>query len=114
MYITNIHQTNENVATTADSGRLRWKIENEGFNTQKNLGYGLDHKFPRVSYLAMQNYYQLCQIAHAINQFVGQSEEAIELMKEHSKQTIAGLWKKTLAYFIMIFEPELTTPYQPG
>ena len=114
VYITNIHQTYENVVTTADSGRLRWKIENEGFNTQKNLGYDLEHKFSRVSYTAMQNYYQLCQIAHAINQFVEQTVEVVELMKEHSKQTMVDLWKKTLAYFIMIFEPDFIMPYQPG
>ena len=24
-------------------GRLRWKIENEGFNVQKNGGFGLEH-----------------------------------------------------------------------
>ena len=45
VYITNIPQTTENVVTSADSGRLRWKIENEGFNAQKNLGYDLEHKF---------------------------------------------------------------------
>lgn len=114
VYITNIRQTNENVITTADSGRLRWKIENEGFNAQKNLGYDLEHKFSRVSYTALQNYYQLCQIAHAINQFVEQSKEVTELMNEHSKQTIVDLWKKTLAYLIMISEPESQIPYQPG
>lgn len=101
-YITNICQTSENVITTADSGRLRWKIENEGFNTQKNLGYELEHKFSRVSYNAMQNYYQLLQIAHMINQFVEASKEIIGLMMEHSKQTIVDLWKKLLAYLIMI------------
>lgn len=104
VYITNMPQTNENIVTTADTGRLRWKIENEGFNTQKNLGYDLKHKFSRVSYTAMQNYYRLCQIAHAINQFVEQSAVIVELLKEHSKQTIVDLWKKTLA-FLIIYHP---------
>src|SRR5665811_1971093 len=67
-YITNVTQNQQNIVQTADSGRLRWKIENEGFNSQKNLGYELEHKFSRVSFIAMQNYYQLLQIAHIINQ----------------------------------------------
>jgi hypothetical protein len=69
-YITNVPQNLQNVTETADSGRLRWKVENEGFNAQKNLGYALEHKFSRKSYVAMQNYYQLMQIVHMINQLV--------------------------------------------
>lgn len=48
--------------------RSRWMIENEGFNTQKNLGYSLEHKYSRTSYQAVQNYYQCLQIAHLIEQ----------------------------------------------
>ncbi len=94
VYITDIPQTLELVVKTADSGRLRWKIENEGFNAQKNLGYGLEHKYSRVSYNAMQNYYQLLQIAHMINQFVEKSKDFIELLKKYSKQTIKALWNE--------------------
>lgn len=101
-YITNIPQTVDNVVLTADNGRLRWKIENEGFNSQKNHGYKLEHKYSRVSYEAMQNYYQLLQIAHMINQFVERTKQVVELMKLHSKQTMVDLWKK-LYLFLMSF-----------
>jgi len=40
----------------SQTGRLRQKIENEGFNDQKNQGYALEHKFSRVSFPAMKNY----------------------------------------------------------
>lgn len=96
VYITNIKQTDDIVVSTANGGRLRWKIENEGFNTQKNLGYELEHKFSRVSYTALQNYYLLLQVAHMINQFVEKSAEVTKLMGEHSKQTITALWKDLL------------------
>ncbi len=86
-----VPKTNENVVTTGDSGRLRWKIENEGFNTQKNLGYGLKHNFSCVSYTAMQNYYQLLQISHMINQLGERGSNVVELLKEHSIQTLADL-----------------------
>jgi hypothetical protein len=101
VYITNVPQSQQNVIETADSGRLRWKIENEGFNSQKNLGYGLEHKFSRTSYIAMQNYYQLLQIAHMINQWVERSNLVVEILSEHSKQTIVDLWKKLIAYLTM-------------
>lgn len=102
VYITNIKQTLDNVAQTADGGRLRWKIENQGFNTQKNLGYELEHKYSRVSYNAMQNYYQLLQIAHMINQFAEKTTEFVELLKEHSKQTIKALWKNLITFMASI------------
>jgi hypothetical protein len=98
VYITNVEQTPDIVVSTADGGRLRWKIENEGFNTQKNQGYELEHKFSRVSYTAMQNYYQLLQIAHMINQLVEKSADIVELLHEHSKQTIKALWKELITY----------------
>lgn len=114
-YITNVFQDQRNVIETADSGRLRWKIENEGFNSQKNLGYALEHKFSRKSLIAMQNYYQLLQIAHMINQLVERTNEVVNILKEHSKQTIVDLWKKMIAY-LTIFQLEEVTPvpYQPG
>ncbi|MCP4404535.1 MAG: hypothetical protein GY801_45445, partial [bacterium] len=40
-----------------ESGRLRWKIEHEGFDSQKHHGYGLGHQFSRCSMQAMKNYY---------------------------------------------------------
>jgi hypothetical protein len=99
VYITNMAQTPETVVNTADGGRLRWKIENQGFNAQKNLGYELEHKLSRVSYVALQNYYQLLQIAHMINQFVEKDSAVVRLMQIHSKQTIADLWNG-LIFFI--------------
>jgi hypothetical protein len=99
-YITNVAQDGQNIVQTADSARLRWKIENEGFNSQKNLGYQLEHKFSRVSFVAMQNYYQLLQVAHVINQLVERSKQVVALMEEHSKQTIVDLWRKMIAYLI--------------
>ena len=62
----------------------------------------------------MQNYYQLCQIAHAINQLVERSNEVVELMKEYSRQTMVDLWKKMISYLTMIYELQTIEPYPPG
>lgn len=77
--------------TISRTGRLRWKIENEGFNTQKNHGYGLQHKFSRVSWQAAKNYYQCLQIGHLINQLMVLSTA----FQHHltGKMTLAHLWK---------------------
>jgi len=100
VYITDVRQGKDNVLETADTGRMRWKIENEGFNSQKNGGYKLSHLYSRVSYTAMKNYYQLLQIAHSINQFVEKFAELIELLAEHSKQRLFALWKEAICFII--------------
>ena len=68
VHLTHLTVTATTVVELSRTGRLRWKIENEGFNTQKNLGYGLAHKYARVSWPAAKNYYQCLQIGHLINQ----------------------------------------------
>ncbi len=37
--------TKENVWEVMRAGRVRWRIENETFNTLKNQGYSLDHNY---------------------------------------------------------------------
>jgi len=69
-FITNFPLNSENVESISDYGRLRWRIENEGFDQQKNHGYNICHKYCRNSYTGMKNFYQCCQIAHMINQLV--------------------------------------------
>ncbi len=73
-----------------ESGRLRWKIENEGFDVQKHHGYGLGHQFSRCSMLAMNNYYQLMQIAHLMNQ-VFELDSLLAEVRE-SKESLAHIW----------------------
>ena len=40
-----VDETKERLATLVDSGRARWKIENENNNTLKTQGYHLEHNF---------------------------------------------------------------------
>jgi hypothetical protein len=74
VHITDLEITNKNCKTLSNYGRLRWKIENEGFNDQKNSGYNLCHKYSRKSFNATQNYYQCLQIAHMINQLAHKTQ----------------------------------------
>lgn len=70
VHITNVSVNKISVSSVSKAGRLRWKIENEGFNNQKKSGYNLQHKFSRTNFTASKNYYQLLQIADIINQLV--------------------------------------------
>lgn len=63
-WVTNFRVTQRNVIELAnEGGRLRWRIENEGFNVQKNGGYGLTHVYSTNSNSAKIFHY-LMQIAH--------------------------------------------------
>jgi hypothetical protein len=98
VHLTDIAISRDNVSELSHTGRLRWKIENEGFNTQKNHGYNLQHKYSRSSYTASKNYYQCLQIGHLINQSVELSENFAKLLK--GKTTVKHLWKCLIGFFI--------------
>ena len=69
-WMTSFTVTGANVAEiAAKGGRNRWKIENEGFNIQKNSGLNLEHGYSTDPDL-MRAYYVLLQIAHMILQLV--------------------------------------------
>ena len=91
VYLTNLNDVRyQTMLELTSSGRLRWKIENEGFDIQKHHGYGLGHQYSRRSMLAMKNYYQLMQIAHMINQLfeLGSLLAAVR----RSQDSLAHLW----------------------
>ena len=67
-WITNLKVKTNNIRIlTNQGGRLRWKIENEGFNVQKNGGYALEHAYSRDP-TAAKVFYYILQIAHILAQ----------------------------------------------
>jgi hypothetical protein len=68
-WVTNVKPDRNNVLDLAQTGRLRWKIENEGINTQKNGGYEMEHGFGLKHY-AWKNYYLTLQISQLLNDLV--------------------------------------------
>lgn len=91
VHITDIHINKKNAWDVSTAGRLRWTIENQGFNTQKTKGYALQHKYSRKHLGAMKNYYSLLQIAHLINQLTEKLikvKQAIKLAGEIPMITI--------------------------
>lgn len=105
VYLTDIEANFDNVIDLTASGRLRFKIENEGFNTLKNLGYNLSHKYSRVSANAMKNYVSLMQIAHLLNQLYELSSLAGPLLT--GKTTIKAMWKDLIGSLTHLLLDEL-------
>jgi hypothetical protein len=68
VWLTNFQVDAANAADLANrGGRRRWKIENEGFNNQKNGGFNLEHAYGITHY---KNWYLCLQIAHMILQLL--------------------------------------------
>ena len=87
VWLTNLHVTRKNHQEIAnEGGRLRWKIENEGFNMQKNGGYNLEHPYSKDE-VAAKNFYLLLQIAHIINQLI----EHGSLLKKQIKKVFGSI-----------------------
>ncbi len=66
-YISDLKVDNYNIETIVNLGRYRWKIENEGFNEQKNGTFNISHLCSRFDN-ALKIHYLLIQIAHTIRQ----------------------------------------------
>jgi hypothetical protein len=67
-WLTNFEVTVRTIDILANEGaRLRWKIENEGFNSQKNGGFEMEHAYSQHE-TAGKIFYLLMQMAHLIFQ----------------------------------------------
>jgi len=97
VHLTSLPVNRFNAIQTSQTGRLRWKIENEGFNTLKNGGYGMEHKWARKSYRALKNYYQFMQMAHLIHQLMLKRKTFVDnYLKGPDHPTVKSLWEDLL------------------
>lgn len=82
MYLTDIRPDASIVKKLINlGGRQRFKIENVGFNVQKNCGYGLEHCYGGKDY-AWKNYYHLIQMAHTLHQVMQHTDLQARLLRE--------------------------------
>lgn len=89
-WITDIELTNRNIEEMVKCGRKRWKIENKGFNTQKNILYKIEHlnsKNPN----AMKNHYLLTQITDILMQLYLAGTKVLKELKQAIKNTSSRL-----------------------
>ena len=89
-WITDIEVTKRNLEEMVEAGRGRWKIENEGFNKQKNGIYDIEHLNSRDSN-AMKNHYLLTQIADILMQLYVAWNPLVREMGQSIKNTSSRL-----------------------
>jgi len=79
------------IAIADEIGRLRVKIENEGFNVQKNSGLNLEHVFSQ-NWDHAKAYYYLLQLGHLLMQLLHHNSLHLALAKHYGRKTVLTLW----------------------
>jgi hypothetical protein len=99
MWSTNIDLKERNIGEMISCARSRWKIENEGFNNQKNGIYKIEHLNSRNSN-AMKNHYLLTQIADILMQLYLSCNKMIKIIGQGIKNTSSLLLESFRQRFI--------------
>jgi hypothetical protein len=89
-WVTSLEVTERNLEEIIIAGRGRWKIENEGFNNQKNGIYRIEHLNSRNSN-AMKNHYLLTQISDILMQLYIAWNPYVKELKQTIKNTSSWL-----------------------
>ena len=96
------------------AGRGRWKIENEGFNNQKNGIYDIEHLNSRDSN-AMKNHYLLTQIADIMMQMYlvwsPLIRETGQSIKNTSSRLLESFRRQTITDEDVLYIKRYTTVY---
>ena len=105
VWLTSFRPDGKNVTKLTKGGRLRWKIENEGFNEQKN-GYNLKHLCCCSNPNALFGLYLLLQIAHILMQLLAKSNivEGFETLRFLASLLLESLRNETLQEYLFAAE----------
>ena len=113
-WITNIEITARNLEELIEAGRGRWKIENEGFNNQKNGIYDIEHLNSRNSN-AMKNHYLITQIADIVMQIYlawnPLIREINQTIKNTSSRLLESFRRQTVTNEDVLYIQRYTTVY---
>jgi len=109
-WVTNISLSIYNVLTIAKGGRARWKIENETFNTLKNLGYNFEHNYGHGKQYLATVLCMLMMLAFLVDQ-VQQICCAIYQRCRKKLFTYRDLWISMQTLFKMLVLPSWETFY---
>lgn len=113
-WITSIELTRRNLEEMVCAGRGRWRIENEGFNNQKNGIYDIGHLNSHNS-RAMKNHYLLTQIADIIMQLYlawnPVKKETGQSIKNTSSWLLESFRRQTVTDEDVLYIQRYTTVY---
>jgi hypothetical protein len=92
MWVTDLVPTRENMTQLVLSGRARWKIENETFNTLKNQGYAYEHNFGH-GYKTLSNLFAgLMLLAFVVGQILFATDQTVQACLKKMKR-FCRLWE---------------------
>ncbi len=92
-WVTDLAVTTENVFQIMRGGRVRWKIENETFNTLKNQGYHFEHNFGHGQKYLSTVFTMAMMLAFLVDQI---QQLACPLFQaiEQKKRTRISIWEE--------------------
>jgi len=99
--VTDIRVSFKNVAKIVKAGRSRWKIENETFNTLKNLGYNFEHNYGHGKKHLSTVFCTLMMISFLIDQIQEICCSLFQKCKNFAG-TYRGLWETMRGFFRFI------------
>lgn len=92
LFLTDLKITSKNAKRLVKAGRSRWKIENQGFNQQKNNRYHIEHA-NSYNYTAMKNHYLLVQITDMIMQLYENGSAIFKTFQKTAKEKSSNLFE---------------------
>lgn len=90
LFLTDFKITKRNAQRLIAAGRSRWKIENQGFNNQKNIRYHIEHANSQ-NYRAMKNHYLLTQITDILMQLYVNGFKLLREFRKTAKEISSNL-----------------------
>jgi hypothetical protein len=113
-WLTNLEVNRQSLLPIANQGgRIRSKIENEGFNVQKNSGLNLEHAYS-LNWERAKAYYFLLQIGHLLDQLVQHGSLHKALAKEYGHERVVELWGALKKIYERLKEAFRTHAFDPG
>jgi uncharacterized membrane protein len=110
-WVTNIHITQTNAFALMKGGRARWKIENETFNTLKNLGYNLEHNYGHGKKFLSTILCLLMLLAFFVDQIQGMTCSLFQAVKKRAG-SFQFLWEKLRVLFEFVEWPSWEDLYR--
>lgn len=90
MWIVSFEITENNKKEIIYYGKQRQKIENEGFNVQKNITFDIEHVYSE-NYNAMKVHYFFIQFAHIIRQLIEKGGKSVKKLNMSIKGVSASI-----------------------
>lgn len=97
-WVTDIELNKDNLMQIMRGGRARWRIENEVFNTLKNLGYNFEHNFGHGHQNLSNNLAILMMLVFLVDQILMLACQSFKAALNRAGR-LSYLWRRMRNYF---------------